>query len=235
MKKIITLFSLVITIASYSQTVYYTTAGKDRLTEKELKKKISQTKSSGKKLYTSYKIRNTIKTKDSIIHKVSLKINEDLLLKSLAPSLVKLKDKKLPKFRLQTLTGETFDSEKLKGKSTMINFWFASCPPCINEMPYLNKIEEKYKNQFNFIAITYEKKEKVNSFLGKHDYNFNHLIDAKTYIKELGLKAYPMNLFLDKNGVVRYIKSAIPTNVKGEEYRTDEAVEEIIEIIEKLK
>lgn len=117
----------------------------------------------------------------------------------------------------------------------MINFWFTKCAPCIDEMPILNKIAEKFKNDFNFIAITYENEKDVKKFLKKHPFNFKHLIDAKEFTDFLGMKAYPMNLFLDKNGVLKYVKGGVPYESKeGEELKIGEG-NEIIEIIEKLK
>src|SRR5699024_8132896 len=39
----------------------------------------------------------------------------------------------------------TFD----KHKPTFVNFWFTNCPPCIEELPALNELKEKYKNKIN--------------------------------------------------------------------------------------
>ena len=75
----------------------------------------------------------------------------------------------------------SFSSDQLIGKPTMINFWFTRCAPCIDEMPVLNKIKEKYKDDFNFIAITYEKKEDVEKY---KDYT----IYDNFYVKKRSLK-----------------------------------------------
>lgn len=149
--------------------------------------------------------------------------------------LAEYKDKEFPKFDLNTLTDGKFDSEQLKGKPTMINFWFTKCVPCIEEMPVLNKIREKYKDDVNFVAITFEKKEDVQNFLKKHPFDFLHLIEAKDFADQLGIKTYPMNLFLDKNGVLKYVKGGIPyVCEEGEELKMGDG-KEMIEIIEKLK
>ena len=34
-----------------------------------------------------------------------------------------------------------------KDKPTFVNFWFMSCSPCIEEMPALNELKEKYKDR----------------------------------------------------------------------------------------
>ena len=241
MKKLITILLIFTSIISYSQTKYYTTDGKNRMTESEIKNELSEMESKmgkalGKKVYASLTIQETETKKDSIISKVIFNISDkkqDELVNS--GPLSEFKDKDFPKFDLKTLTGKNFNSEKLKGKPTMINFWFTKCAPCIDEMPILNRIAEKYKNDFNFIAITYENEKDVKIFLKNHTFNFKHLVGAKKFTDFLGMKAYPMNLFLDKNGVLKYVKGGIPYEIKeGEELKMGEG-NEIIEIIEKLK
>lgn len=241
MKKLTTLLLLLISIIGYSQTQYYTTDGKNRMTETEIQAKLFEIenkmqKTLGKKVYGSLTIQATETKKDSIISKVTFNISDKKQgeLISSGP-FAEYKDKAFPKFVLATLTNGKFTSETLKGKPTLINFWFTKCAPCIDEMPVLNEIKDKYKNDFNFIAITYEKKQDVVKFLDKHPFEFEHLIDAKDFTDQLGIKAYPMNLFLDRNGVLKYIKNGIPYESKeGEKLKIGDG-NEFIEIIEKLK
>ena len=241
MKILITLLFLLISISTYCQTEYFTTDGKNRITKAEAKKMLTKqvdkmTEILGKQLYGSLTIEETETRKDSIISKISFAISDkkkDYLINS--GPLSEYKNKEFPKFDLNTLVGNNFNSEQLKGKPTMINFWFTRCAPCIDEMPILNKIKEKYKGDFNFIAITYEKEEDVKSFLKKHLFNFEHLINAESFTDQLGIIGYPINLFLDKNGVLKYVKGGIPYESKeGEKLKMGEG-NEIIEIIEKLK
>jgi cytochrome c biogenesis protein CcmG/thiol:disulfide interchange protein DsbE len=241
MRNLITLLLIFTSIITYSQTTYYTTNGKNRITESELKKKLSEIetkmgKALGKNIYANLTIQETETKKDSIISKVTFNISDKKHDEFITTGpLSEFKDKDFPKFDLKTLTSKNFNSEQLKGKPTMINFWFTKCAPCIDEMPILNKIAEKYKDDFNFIAITYENTKDVEKFFKKHPFNFKHLVDAEKFTDFLGMKAYPMNLFLDKNGILKYIKGGIPyESIEGEELKMGEG-NEIIEIIEKLK
>jgi thiol-disulfide isomerase/thioredoxin len=61
----------------------------------------------------------------------------------------------------------------LKGKPTLIN-WFTNCAPCIEEIPVLNKIMNDNKDRFNFVAITFDDKEKVSKLL-KRKFDFTHM------------------------------------------------------------
>ncbi len=241
MKQLTTTLFLFLSIISFSQTTYYTTNGKNRLTKVEAEKMLAKqvdkmTKIFGKQLYGSLTVKDTETKKDSIITTISFAIGDkkkaDLVN---AGPLSEYKNKKFPEFDLKTPLGKNFSSEQLNGKPTMINFWFTKCPPCIDEMPALNKIKEQYQNDVNFIAITYEKEADVKRFLKKHAFNFKHLVDAKHFTDQLGIKAYPMNLFLDKKGVLKYVKGGIPYRIMEKGGMKMGEGNEIIKIIEKLK
>ena len=116
---------------------------------------------------------------------------------------------KLPKFELSLLNGSKLDSESLRGKPTLINFWFSSCSPCIEEMPLLNEIRKKIGDEANFISITFQNSEDVSDFLTRTDFNFIHAVDSKEYIKEFGFFGYPKTLILDKNLIITAIEKMI--------------------------
>ncbi|TVZ27232.1 thiol-disulfide isomerase/thioredoxin [Gillisia sp. Hel_I_86] len=127
-------------------------------------------------------------------------------------------EKKLPFNSLTTIKGELLNIDDLKGKPTLINFWFINCPPCIKEMPELNAIKEHYGNSVNFLAITFDTKEKVSVFLKKMKFDFIHITDSKNEIDKIGNEAYPMNMFLDKNGVVRFVRGNL-TEKDGKDFK----------------
>jgi cytochrome c biogenesis protein CcmG, thiol:disulfide interchange protein DsbE len=121
-------------------------------------------------------------------------------------------DRKLPYFNFTDLNGNTTASDQLLGKPTLINFWFTNCGGCIAEIPELNKLVEKYKEEVNFIAFSLDNTDSVKKFLTTIPFNFKHIPDASKYItKELMIKGFPLNYFLDKNGYIREILRAMPT------------------------
>ncbi|RYZ26368.1 MAG: TlpA family protein disulfide reductase, partial [Chitinophagaceae bacterium] len=44
-------------------------------------------------------------------------------------------NKAAPDFTLRDLKGKKWRLSALKGKTVVLNFWFATCPPCIQEIP----------------------------------------------------------------------------------------------------
>lgn len=72
---------------------------------------------------------------------------------------------------LMTLDGEAYDFEDCKGKLTFINFWATWCPPCVAEMPSLQKLYDDYGKEVNFLFVARDREERVEAFLKKNGYN----------------------------------------------------------------
>lgn len=121
----------------------------------------------------------------------------------------------LPKER--TIRGKTINLKNLNGKPTLINLWFVGCKPCVAEMPSLNSLVEKYKDSVNFISVTYESNEVIENFLKSKPFLFQHIGQSGQYLKDLEVNGYPMNLFLDKNGVLREVRSTMKGIENGQE------------------
>jgi len=119
-------------------------------------------------------------------------------------------NKRLPPFTSISMNNKKIDLSRLNGKPTLLNFWFTTCIPCIGEIPVLNQIMNKYKGKVNFISITYENKKSVEAFLKTHKFNFEKITGASEFINELGIRNFPKNIFIDKNGIVRRIDEGIP-------------------------
>lgn len=98
--------------------------------------------------------------------------------------------------------GNHISSENTKGKVVVLNFWLAACKPCIAEIPELNEVYEKYKNDTNvvFVSITFEKQEKVETFLTKHPIKYPVVSDSKEMCELFKISGYPTNIVIDKNG-----------------------------------
>jgi peroxiredoxin len=136
---------------------------------------------------------------------------------------LKKNDKKLqagaeaPGFTVSDIKGNSYRLSDLKGKIIVLNFWFTSCVPCINEMPELNKLNEKYKDNpgIVFIAITYDPDERVKDFLAKRVFNYPVVTGQKALIERYGISSYPTNIIVDKSGHVAFSLTAYsPDNVK---------------------
>ncbi|MDB4161483.1 TlpA family protein disulfide reductase [Bacteroidia bacterium] len=115
----------------------------------------------------------------------------------------------IPDFRFTTLDGELITQESLKGEATVVCVWATWCGDCIREIPELNNLVEKYKDNkaVNFIALSDEDEATVSKSLKRFPFNFQHVVNAKAYSDQLktGLtKHFPQVLVIDKDLKVVY-------------------------------
>ncbi|EIA08495.1 TlpA disulfide reductase family protein [Flavobacterium frigoris] len=100
-----------------------------------------------------------------------LKVQVSRLL-SFSPKTIEVSEqKKLSTYQWQLLdsNGNTVSLDEYKGKIIFVNFWATWCPPCIAEMPSLNKLYADYQDKIVFLFVTTDSFEKANTFLVKEN------------------------------------------------------------------
>lgn len=110
-----------------------------------------------------------------------------------------------PKFDFNDIEGHNLNSDQLKGKVIVFNYWFIGCKPCIAEMPELNRLVEKYKDKdVVFIAPSgFDNKESITKFLTQFRFTYQIVADAKEYaVDRMGIMTYPTHFVVDKLGVI---------------------------------
>ncbi len=117
-----------------------------------------------------------------------------------------------------TIDGDSVAIGGKQTKPTLINLWFIGCRGCVAEIPALNLLRDKYSDRVNFIAITYDDDLDVKEFVKKKEFNFQQVASSnfngsgtsiKDYIKKIGSYPYPENIFVDRNGIIRYIEGGL--------------------------
>jgi len=130
----------------------------------------------------------------------------------------------LPDFNLKDINGNSVSLKDLKGRPIVINFWFASCLPCVAEMTALNELKEKYINSdVVFLSITFETRSTVLHFLKQHQFNFTPISDAKDYC-DMMTQLYPLTLFVDKQGIIKSAEHLMPPLFN---YETTKRIDEL--------
>ncbi|MCV6630099.1 MAG: TlpA family protein disulfide reductase [Flavobacteriaceae bacterium] len=216
-------FVLLLCIGSLSlqaqELKFYTLSGIDRMNTEQFEAKLLNlkqklTKLSKKEMFVTYDTTKMTRLGDTILHFVQLEVMDKTTKKlRLQSNLHQRKGKKFPDFKLFDIENNLVDMQALKGKPTWINFWFTRCGPCVDEIPEFNSLAEKYKGKINFVAISFEKRRLVEKFLKNQQYDFLQLVDAKSFIRELGIKAFPKNVFLDSQGRIQEIQGGISYEV----------------------
>ncbi len=76
-------------------------------------------------------------------------------------------------WNLKSTDGTEFNlEEKFKDKVVFINFWATWCPPCIAEMPTIEKLYQKYKDKIAFAMISKEDIGMIEDFRNRNKYTF---------------------------------------------------------------
>jgi thiol-disulfide isomerase/thioredoxin len=71
-------------------------------------------------------------------------------------------------WNLKDRNGTNFTLSGLHGKWVLVNFWAPWCPPCLQEMPDLNALQQRHKDlQVIGVAVMYGSRKEVTDIIGK--------------------------------------------------------------------
>jgi len=112
-----------------------------------------------------------------------------------------------PDFTLKSNNGSNIKLSELRGDVVMINFWASWCGPCRQEMPLLDKINDRYKDLgFTLLGINVEEEpDRARAMLKDIPVNFPILFDNQNKVsQQYNLIAMPSSIFIDRDGNIRY-------------------------------
>ena len=122
-------------------------------------------------------------------------------------------------------TENGLDFDEFKGKKAILVDVFATwCPPCIEELPILKELREKYKNDFEIVSVLFEKdkpKQEILDFIKEHGIEYPVTVGDENFklAKQLGdVKKIPEMFLFTKEG--RFVKKFVGKTSKEslEEY-----------------
>ncbi|MBN3522792.1 TlpA family protein disulfide reductase [Paenibacillus apiarius] len=112
-----------------------------------------------------------------------------------------------PSFSLTSTNGAAYQVGGKQNKPIFINFWASWCDPCQAEAPDLVKLYAKYKDRMEMLSVnvtSYDSEDKAKAFVKEYSLVNPVLLDEKGDVFKLynGI-AFPTNVLVDKNGVIR--------------------------------
>jgi len=113
-------------------------------------------------------------------------------------------------FDVTASDGSRFSSDGLAGTVVVINFWYASCPPCRAEAKHLNAVNDRFQDQdVQFIGVNVrDQQSTAEAFERRFNVRYPSVIDANEGRMQLALSgqvapnAVPTTIVLDTKGRV---------------------------------
>jgi peroxiredoxin len=119
-------------------------------------------------------------------------------------------------FTLTDLHGQSWNLKNLRGKVVLVNFWATWCPPCRKEMPDLETLYGRFKEQgFVVLAISDEEAGKVSPFIAERHVTYPVLLDpGRNVNKEFAVEGIPKSFVYDRSG--RLVTQSIDMRTQGQ-------------------
>lgn len=121
--------------------------------------------------------------------------------------------------------GEQVSLLSLRDRVVFLNFWATWCPPCVAEMPEIEKSYRKHGKDVAFLLVTSQEPGVVSSFLEKHGYRLPvyYQVTSPPGILEYG--SIPTTFIISREGKIVLRKTGA---VNWDSKRTDRILEKLI-------
>jgi len=110
-------------------------------------------------------------------------------------------------FQLPDLNGRTYSVKHFRGQILVVNFWATWCPPCVEEVPKLNQLYQRYKDngvQVVGIALDKDSLNLVAPFVKRNKIDYLVLVGNQQVLSQVkNFKGVPTTLLLDREGKIR--------------------------------
>jgi cytochrome c biogenesis protein CcmG/thiol:disulfide interchange protein DsbE len=111
-----------------------------------------------------------------------------------------------PDFTLPGLDGKMVSLSDYRGHVVLVNVWATWCPPCVDEMPSMEKLYRELKGEnFEILAVSIDAlgKKAVAPFMKKYNLSFPALMDPDGTIKTLfQTTGVPESFIINQEGIL---------------------------------
>lgn len=144
--------------------------------------------------------------------------------------------KPFPVFDLTGRSGKRWKNDELKGKVTLVSFWFVGCKSCMQEIPCLNMLQDSIRDaRFQVISFARNTAHEIDMFVNKRydttvrafknyrsarQMNYEIIPSCMGDSRSVGscellhnklhVNTYPVTMLVDKSGIVRKVYIGFP-------------------------
>lgn len=146
----------------------------------------------------------------------------------------------LPPFKGITLNGDSVRASEYEGRVILLNFWAMWCGPCIQELPHIETLHERYSDDEDVqVKTVYLKNEmgrrsmaEVRSWMDDRAFTVPVVYDRDGSIQRaFGFRGVPLNLIIGRDGSI--LAAVDHTPLETFERRVTRRIDEVLDTEEK--
>lgn len=116
-----------------------------------------------------------------------------------------------PNFTLTTLDGKQVSLSDFRGKPVMLNFWYATCPGCLAEIPGMQRFyaaQQAAGKNFVILGVnSVDDAQTAQQFAQQYGLTYALVMDKNQQVATLySLTATPTSYFIDRQGIIRFVQ-----------------------------
>lgn len=136
-----------------------------------------------------------------------------------------------PDFQLENEKGKLVKLSDYNDKLVVLDFWATWCAPCCKALPHLSKLQDKYSDDIQVLAITIDKARhvsKAKAFIKSNRFSFMTLYDPQKEVAALyNMVNPPRTLMIDPSGKIIFQHDGYK---RGDEVHLEEEIVKWIEM-----
>lgn len=111
---------------------------------------------------------------------------------------------------LVDMQGKPVDAASLQNKIVILNFWATWCVPCMEEMPYMQKVYTQYRSNPDVVFLVTNSAarntlEDAQKWAAKKKFDFPVYFSSEPRLTEnLGFQVIPATFVIDRSGVIQF-------------------------------
>ncbi len=115
-----------------------------------------------------------------------------------------------PNFTLTTLDGKRVSLSNYRGKPVMLNFWYTTCPGCLEEIPGMQQFYASQRAAGKDLVIlginSVDDAQTARQFVQQEGMTYPITLDNHQQVATLyNLTATPTSYFIDRQGIIRSV------------------------------
>ena len=113
-----------------------------------------------------------------------------------------------PDFSFVSSEGEHIALDDLRGKVVLLDFWGTWCPPCVESVPEIRRLYERYSKDGSLLILgisSDDDEDEWREFTAKHKMVWPQYRDSEArMLRAFRIRAFPTYVVIDHEGVVQF-------------------------------